>query len=600
MTRLKASLLLAALAIILYSNSLSGAFLWDDDSFVVNNTALETPENIVSFFTDPRTVAAGGLANDVYRPLSTLSFAVDHWFWKLNVFGYHLSNAILHALNAVAVFLLLGLLFGDLFIPFLASVIFVVHPVHTEAVAWISGRSNLLFLFWYLLSFICYIRYTRSGKGSFFAASLLSCTAALFSKEMAVTLPILLAAYDIHFQVPEAWHKRVMRYLPYAALVVTFLSIRTLLLGAFSQTGWWGDSAYVTFLTMLRVVADYIKTLIAPLKLCAAFYLVPTSSSIMERGVILSAAAIAAVIAAALVAYRRHRAVSFFIWWFFITLFPVTNIVPLKALEAERFLYLPSIGFCALLAIGAHALYEGGLRRSRAWGAVAIVCIAVVIGAYAVRTVIRNEDWNDGVTLSRKSIAAAPMNAWAMTSLGIYLNEHGHSREARDILERSAAILPEFQLTHNALGDCYLKMGEYEKAIGAYKEAFRLQPDLAGTRNRIGVCYANLKRYDEAKREFELALKLEPAAAVNAYLNLGRLYEMKNDLPEAIAQYRMLAQSARYWRDATIAYMRIGDTYAAMGQKEKAIEAYGEAIDICGRRNEDLRDLVAGKIRKLQ
>ena len=183
--------------------------------------------------------------------------------------------------------MLLFLLSENFFIAFFGSLIFASHPVQTEVVAWISGRSSVLFLFFYLASLIFYIKFTREKNRPFYYCSLFLFALSLFSKEMSVTLPLIIILYDIYFPSGERLKNRIIRYIPYFALCIFYVALRIVLIKRIGQFEGWG-SPYFVFLTMSNVIIDYIRLLFFPLKLCAVGYVIPISISIKEPRVIFS------------------------------------------------------------------------------------------------------------------------------------------------------------------------------------------------------------------------------------------------------------------------------------------------------------------------
>ncbi|HPM43350.1 MAG TPA: hypothetical protein PLV52_05930, partial [Candidatus Omnitrophota bacterium] len=388
-TRTKAVLFLCAAVFIIYSNSLGGEFVYDDEYFIVRNVAIRNLSNIPSFFINPASIAFSQLAEDVYRPVAATSYAIDYFLWFYNTFGYHLENLILHGLNAVFLFSLVNLLTGDIFTSFFASVFFACHPVQTEAVSWISGRASVLFLFFYMWAIILYVRSLKDKRGDFRIWSVLIYTISLFTKEMAVTLPLVLVLYDIHFFGKETFRKKVIRYLPYVLVTVFYLFVRAFMLKRVSQCGWWGGTPYTNFLSALAVLPEYLRLLFYPATLCA-FYPSRIVNSIADPAALSSIALLLTVFASIPFVFKRSRIISFGILWFFITLLPVSNVIPLKALIAERFLYLPSIGFCMILA-AILALFHRS--KTKYISAAAIILAGSIAISYSVRTMTRNEDW---------------------------------------------------------------------------------------------------------------------------------------------------------------------------------------------------------------
>ncbi len=168
-------LILVAVIILAYYDSFNNSFIWDDHSFIVENQSIRKLDvkNIISYFSDWRATASNtDLAHDVWRPLVTLSFAIDYKYWKLDSRFYHVENVIFHIVNALLVYTMTVLILGDVWIAFLASLVFSIHPVQTGAVTWISGRSNVLFLLFFLLSFIFHARNRIVPSLIFFTLSL--------------------------------------------------------------------------------------------------------------------------------------------------------------------------------------------------------------------------------------------------------------------------------------------------------------------------------------------------------------------------------------------------------------------------------------------
>jgi tetratricopeptide (TPR) repeat protein len=596
----KAVVLLFLFAMIIYSNSLGGEFVSDDEYFIVKNASIRSLENIPLFFVSPSAVAFSELSKDVYRPITTLSYAIDYFLWNLSSFEYHLVNALFHSFNVVLVFLFLFAAFGDVFLAFVAAMLFACHPVQTETVAWISGRSSVLFLFFYLASLILYVlsfkkKKTISPKACI-ALSLAAYAVSLFSKEMAVTLPLILIAYDAHFNADEPFRKRFyFRYAPYMILTLLFILARSTVLQSMSQRGWWGGNPYHTFLTMMPVLAGYIKVMLAPIDLCA-FYVPDIYTSIAHTKILFSLAFLAPILIAMAFLFRRARGASFAMWWFFITLLPVMNIIPLRALMAERFLYLPSIGFCLLMAIVIERIGLIGFKQKKqSVRIIAVALAAVLVVSYSVRTIIRNEDWKNSLTLSRSILKIMPLNPWALASLGEAYASRQRNEEAIKPLLKSIALCDSYFLPRNILGFVYVEIGKYGDAIRVLKDSLRIEPNNLEALNSLGVAYASLKRYDEALKQFERSAKIDPTF-VNAYMNIGTVYYSIGRYEEALEAYGDVGKHTRSRLDIAVSYVRMGDVYIKMKNFEKAKEYYGKALALCGRGMDGLKKIATDRL----
>jgi len=578
--RTKAVLLILFLTLVVYSNSLGGQFVSDDEYFVVKNVNVKSLKNIPDFFMNRSAVAFADLSLDVYRPVTVLSYAIDYLFWKLNTFGYHLVNVLLHSANAILIFIFLYALFGDIWIAAFASLFFALHPVETEVVSWISGRSSLLFLLFYLSALLLYIR----GK---ILPSLVLFAASLFSKEMAVTLPLLIVAYDIHFPGKESLKRKIYKYIPYFIIVAAFILIRAFVLKRVSQCGWWGDSPYYTFLSMLVSFVDYLRVLVLPVNQCA-FYITDIYTTIFHPKVLLGLALLLISLGSIPLVFKRSKKMSFFMCWFFITILPVSNIVPLRALIAERFLYIPSIGFCVLLAMAL-------AKQKKAIATAAAISIVVI---YGLLTMIRNEDWRDPVLLAKSIIRVSPHNTWGYSCLGsAYLGDERYA-DAEKALKKAIVLSPDYSSPKTALGFCYLKAEKYEEAIALLTESLKSDPRNLETLNLLGICYGSLKKYDEAIKRFESSIAIDKTF-VNAYLNLGATYEFlqKHDL--AIKEYNRALARSRGAQDAALLRVRIGDVYIKMNDIPKARGEYIAAIKICGDKFVELAKVASSRLIRL-
>ena len=593
---IKPFLFIALFCAALYMNSAGGEFIWDDQSFVTDNVNIRSMEDPLRFFLDNKTGATREMAKDVYRPLTALSYAIDFFLWGLNSFGYHLTNIILHSANSILVFLLLFLLCGEFFTAFFGSLLFASHPIQTEVVCWVSGRSSALFLFFYLLSFIFYIKFSKEGRRGFFILSLIFFAFSLFSKEMSVTLPLILILYDLHFQLKEKLKTKALRYIPYFALVLFYVSLRVILVKKIGQFEGWG-SPYTIFLTMSNVVVDYIRVLLFPLKLCAVGYPVPIINSIKEPQAIISLLLLLTIAASLPFLYRRFKIASFSIIFFFITLLPVLNIIPIKALKADRFLYLPSIGFCLLSSYIIAAIGRKFDRLSVKKISLISAIAVFFITAYSIRTILRTEDWKSEIAISKETVRVSPQSAWALTALGANFIERDNYAEAVKPLEKAVAISGGYEMARNALGMCYLKLNKYEAAVAQFKVAVEINPHAMSSRNMLGVAYVNLKRYEEAEKQFNIVLKEDPKF-LSAYLNLGRLYQIRGDYKKALKQYFKMLQNTEEIPSEAVAYIRIGDVYFEMDSRDKAKSAYLKAQKTA-KGSAMLEKIIQDKLKKL-
>jgi len=417
------------LGIAVYANSLKGDFVWDDEDFVVKNDYIKSLKNIPLFFTKKETLAAGKLGGDNYRPLVSLTYALDYSFWKLNPTGYHITNTGLHVLNAILLFYLLTLILKNYALSIFSSIIFLIHPIQTEAVTWISGRSNVLFLFFFLLAFILYIKQKTSKKHMLYAASLISFLCGLLSKETTAVFPLMIILYDWIYDRENNIAGRIVKYMPFLAVFGIYMFIRFTVLGRLGQCDYWTGSLYTTLLTMARVIVYYIRLLLFPVGLCIDYLKYPASYSIMDHKVLLSLIVLLTMLITAFGLRKRNKDLSFGIFWFFIALLPVINIIPVKIFMAERFLYLPSIGFAVTLSAIFYILYCKKIDSIH-FKKLLVTTQIILIIACSTLTFLRNKDWTDAAVLYGKAIESYPDNFRARYNLAITYGKRGQEDKA--------------------------------------------------------------------------------------------------------------------------------------------------------------------------
>lgn len=429
--------LIIIIGAIVFNNALKNDFVWDDEFFIEKNTYIRSLKFIPAYFTKKEALAEGVLSGENYRPFLPFSYAIDYCFWKLNPFGYHLTNVVFHIINALLVFYLVLLITKDRFVGFFSSLIFLTHPVQTEAVAWASGRADVLFLFFFLFAFIMYIRHQESGHPIFLGISLFLFLCGLFSKEMTATLPFILILYDWIYGKKETLGARLIRYLPFFLILELFVMVRYVILGRLSQTGYFAGSFYATFLTMVKGVAYYIRLLFYPVGLCPDYLTFPQADSLKDFHVLLSFGVIIGFIALSIFLRKKLKHVTFGILLFFISLLPVMNIIPIKILIAERFLYLPIIGFALAIAVLLRFLYCS--LRKKTFGLYAIPLLqALIIFLCASLTIAQNTVWTNTVTLYTRVVKIYPDNFRAHYNLALaHYNIEGDRESAFKELKKS-------------------------------------------------------------------------------------------------------------------------------------------------------------------
>ena len=567
--------LLAAVAFLVYLNSFGNAFVWDDVVLIQNNPAVKTWSALGAIFS--KDILPGGGHGDYYRPLQMASYLVDYSIWRSDTLGYHLTSTALHAAAAVLLYRMALLLLGSTGAAFTAALLWAVHPVHTEAVTYLSGRSDPLSAVFLLLALLAFARDRASRFSRWRALSFVACFLALLAREAAVIAPFLVVLVDRGLDVEKkergatGWRQRVVwRYLPYLGVDLLYWGLRLATVGPSSASGATAVlSLPLRLLTMLKTVVAYLVFLAVPLDPHMERRIAPAGGLFEPR--VLGAALVVSLLFA--VAWRqRKNPVGLGIAWFFVALVPVSNVVPLATFMAEHWLYVPSMGL--FLAVG------WGLARVAAAGWPQPVAAFVVVAAAALGslTVRRNRDWRDARSLFESTVAAAPYSARAYSNLGNTYLMAGELDNAAVALNRALALYPEGAReagrTHHYLGVLERDRGRLDLAMEEFRKALALDPRDALVLGEVGLTESVQGHDAEAERAFEASLAVDPQAAV-VHSNYGNHFFRLGHLERALAQYR---EALRANPDFTQAYNNLGSAYYRLGKSDLAIAAYREAL----------------------
>lgn len=550
--------ILAAITLLVYYDSLNNGFVYDDYAFLVTNPAVRSldAKTIVSDFTEMGAVSSDEkLARDVWRPFMTLSFALDYRLWKLDPRYYHAENVLIHIVNAALAYIAAVLIMGDGFTAFIASVVFAIHPVQTEAVTWVSGRANVLFLFFFLLAFLAHVRNRQEGgRPLYYCLCLAFYLCGLLSKEMAIVLPLILILYDLHYY-RNAVRAAISYYIPFFLTAGLYVITRYSVLGVVAQKSeWWGGGFAGSVFVTLRAVADYVRLVFVPVNLRVEYSLDgPVAVTAADAAaVFLTLAAVAAVSAV----FRRKKEASFYILWFFVALAPVYNIVPFKAVMAERFLYLPVIGFAALYGMAFSSVNTAERMPAPARYCLVFILSSVMV-AYGMISIARNIEWRDEISFYMREAALSKSHPKAHYNLGYaYAKKAGeiaatdkpaagaYYAMAVEEFKKAVALKPDSQVSYYALGNAYNALGWYDLAIKNFRKALAIREG-ADIRNNLGVAYYRKKMYHEALASFRKALRLDPCHT-NALINLGNAYYATGDPAKARRAWLRAAGKAGY------------------------------------------------------
>ena len=591
--------LIVAATVVVYLNSLQNAFVWDDQYLIVENPQIKQWQALPALFSSdlfPRV-----MLSHYYRPLQALSNLLDYRIWGLRPLGFHLTSTGVHAVTAVLFYWLVSTLLGDPRAALIAALLFAVHPVHTEAVTYISGRSDPLAGCCMLVALLCFLRPGRGSSGWWHVAAACAFLLALLAREAAVVLiglmPLIAFSAPASDQSERRW-RRVAACVPYAAVLVAYAALRAHAVGTASvPTEAAQTPLAIRLLTTVEVIVEYLAVWLVPVNLHMEREVIP-AGSVLDPAVLGAAIVLAGLVAVAWACRRRAWPVTLGISWFLVALIPVSNVVPLATYMAEHWLYVPSMGL--FLAVGwvLSQLAERGWQQPVAAGMV------VALAAYGGRTIQRNSDWRDGVALYEATVRLAPHSARAWSNLGHSYQQLGEPEKATAAFQHALQLTTEPAGTgphgapttadplvashqHAMIGNIYREQQRFDDALREFQIAVALDPTNVSAYNNLALTLGATGHTDEAQHAFEAALRLDPEFAA-AHSNLGNLYFHRNDFDHALAEYRA---AIRLNPDYAEAYNNLGSVYFRLGEPEPAEQAYRKALEINPRLDEVRRNL---------
>jgi protein O-mannosyl-transferase len=545
---------LVALCFITYANGVRGEFVWDDQVQLFRNARIRTVDSIPHAFTsslwsfmysqDPTT--NNSVFDLYYRPLQEVIYILVYQVSGLSPVAYHVANLILHAAATVVVYLLCLELGLEPFIALLAGSIFAVHPVHTEAVTWIAGVGDLACGTFYFAALATFLRYCRSGVQKWRWISAICFLAALFSKEMAATFPIVVFLILItESKTRRAPKSAFVMMWPYVVAGSIYAVFRVAAVGVNAGANASTSARLIDWVTLgVWAVGNYFRYAIVPYPLYI-YHVTPLQFDHRILSTLFSTAMIAAVALAVFVMRRRFPDPCLWVVIFFATLLPVLYFKGISGVFfAERYLYIPTM---AVAVVAGFLLAK--LNRTHA-----LIVTGVIVGVFGLMTIQRNRDWLNEEKLYARTLQFQPeaVNIW--TSLGeVYLREGNNTRAeaqfqtamerlsdkrfsqteyesyriyhglglaaaraskpaiAVPYLEKAIDIYPLGDAAYTTLGGVLVNTGQdYARAIGLLEKAIQLNPTNDLARDYMGVALVNQGQLEKAIPYFRQALEINP------------------------------------------------------------------------------------------
>jgi len=574
-------LALVAVVFVLYINTLQNGYVLDDEIMVKSNTIVAKGlAGVGELLSTPHMRGYLIVPNDDYRPLSLVMFAIERQFFGPGPMSHHFFNIVVFAGCVLMLFLFLHQFLGGAkpIAAFVGALIFAVHPIHTEVVANIKSRDELLCFFFGFLALNIFMNYMRSGKPLQLAFGMFSLFLAFLSKENVITfigvVPLLFFVYQ------AADRKRAAVITGSTVLVsIVFIVMSRLILHAYhaneSSSIEFIDNALVNapsfmsrIATAISISGRYLKLLFVPYPLvCNYSYNSIPFASFADPVVLASMLAYAAMIGFAITRLLKVRKDpwAFAILYFLMTISLFTNLFMLIGAEmGERFLFMASAGVCMAVAFAADKWLISPANANSIKGLLSgkvILPLLILAIAFGSMSFSRNYDWKDNPSLYRADVEKSPNDARLAYYMGTSLAEDQYAsetdtakqkeidREALVHLKRSLSIYSKFAEANAELGRVYDRLQIYDSAEHFDKEAVRINPTHTVALNNLGSVYLATGRYAQAAETYRQAIATNPNFQL-AYFNLGRTYNQLKNYDSAIYFYSKMLQLQPGYPDA--------------------------------------------------
>jgi tetratricopeptide (TPR) repeat protein len=571
------ALLLVLVTFAAYQPTWRAGFIWDDDGHLTTNPAVAASNGLQMIWSS--------LAVSRYYPLTLTSFWVQRRLWGLNPLPYHLVNVALHATNGVLVFFLLRRL--RVRAAWLAAMLWVLHPVNVESVAWITELKNTQSGLFFFLSVWCFLRSEAgAARRRWYGLALLCGLAALVSKPSTTVLPLVLLLC-VWWNRGRWLRTDIAQIIPFFGLalamsVLTVIEQRGNVLRA--GTAEWQLGMAERLAIAGKAIWFYAAKVFWPAQLVFVYPRWEVDAASLSSWVPLAGLVVVSLI------LWRHRSQSgprsalFGCGFFAVALLPVLGFFDIYyfrySFVADHFQYLASVGLVALAAGAGAALCNRAAPGGKHFGAAVATVMLIVLGSL---TWNQAHIYRDAQTVWQDTIAKNPQCWMAHNNLGVALREQGRPQEAIRHFEQALQIKPDLAEVHNGLATALFGLGKVPEAIGHFEQALQIRPDYADAHDNLGVALVQLGEVPEAIGHFEQALRIKPGDAEVRY-NLGNALLQAGKLEGAIEQYeqalRIKPDYAEADNNIAFALMRLGRVQEAIGHYQRVLRINPDLAEV--------------------
>lgn len=585
---------------ITFSNSLLNGFAYDDNTQILKNEFIRDFSNLPKAFVTEawfwriqqgkyKTLEEKA-STPYYRPIFTVYLMIGWHLFERSAFGWHLANILLHMLAVYFAFLILEKFSGDLRLATISSLIFALHPLRSESVAWISGLTDPLLAIWLLPSFYLYLRYREGGRKIALAAALALFLIAAFTKEPAVALPIFIVAYELSTGTERPLRQRLRDAALYSAgffaASAFYFAMRRYSLGF-----WLNDYSFTNYdaksilLTIPIVICKYVGLLLWPVKLSIYHETPPVATPIDIRFLLPMLAVLA--MAAGIWFLRKNHIAKLAALWFGVHMLPVLNIgaFDYRFMIQERYLYIPSIGFSLLAGLALSKIPMPRLeplgRTAARWAAPALISALL-----AAKTFAQNPVWKDDATLYAHGTEVAADQGMPHLMLGFHYLKLQQFDKVVEFFEKYLKLVPDDLSVINNLANAHLQMYELtmdrahiDRAIALCQRGLQLDPGFAVLWDTYGHCYTydtDRKNYEFARYCFARALELDPQLPI-ANFHMGATYVKEGKYDAALKFLELARDQLPEFPDT---HKFLSYAYAGLNRFQEAVDSLTQYIKL--------------------
>lgn len=533
------------LGFAIYSNTFNSPFIFDDVLNITNNDSIR---NFSDFFSD--------FHFKKFRFIGYLTFSLNYQIHELDLFGYHLINILIHIFNSILVWIFVKITFltpvlknkeiskHKNSIALFTALIFLSHPIQTQAVTYVIQRLASLATLFYLSSLVFYVkaRLGDSRRIIYFAAAISTFFLGIYTKETVVTLPVVVLLYEAFFFSGNIFKKKHVVFVSLILffIITWFVHIRLNSPEIFApKRTVLGEivNSKNYLITQPKVITKYVQLFFYPVNQNLDYYF-PLTNNILETRVLINILLIISILIIAIILFKKYRLVSFSMIWFFVTLSIESSFIPLEDVIFEHRLYLPSVGLSLFSVCILYYLTNKSFKK------ISVMLLIIIISVLGILTYSRNSVYSSKISIWSDTVKKAPLNPRAVNSLGkayfeikqpeiaeIFLREsvelnpnyeyalsnygailieNGKDELARKYLARAIQLHPKFALARINMGLLELKQKNYSESLGHFLEVIMINPNSSQAYEKLGLIYIELGDFDQAKKMFENALKIQP------------------------------------------------------------------------------------------